>query len=212
MEPSLSQRYLHRHAAGPSVASRRCDPPGRRQLPNSRKPAGGRHTEEETMNRFDDDAEQYVRTVLNLYQQLPETPALPSSRDRFHAHQLQQRGLPLTLIETAFLLGSLRRLLRPPEASVLSPIHSLAYFEPVIRSEEHTSELQSRLHLVCRLLLEKKKTPYYAPSSRITRRACVRYALGSPERCCSSWMRLSRVPSLRTRRLAAPAGLLTTFR
>src|ERR1041385_2967177 len=38
------------------------------------------------------------------------------------------------------------------------------------RSEEHTSELQSRLHLVCRLLLEKKKTklrtlappPHYA--------------------------------------------------
>src|SRR5205809_5847582 len=27
------------------------------------------------------------------------------------------------------------------------------------RSEEHTSELQSRLHLVCRLLLEKKKHP-----------------------------------------------------
>src|SRR2546422_6923053 len=35
--------------------------------------------------------------------------------------------------------------------------------EPLIasRSEEHTSELQSRLHLVCRLLLEKKKTTYY---------------------------------------------------
>src|SRR2546422_6245272 len=33
-------------------------------------------------------------------------------------------------------------------------------FEPLLetdRSEEHTSELQSRLHLVCRLLLEKKK-------------------------------------------------------
>src|SRR2546429_7226886 len=29
--------------------------------------------------------------------------------------------------------------------------------EKSIRSEEHTSELQSRLHLVCRLLLEKKK-------------------------------------------------------
>src|SRR2546429_6951111 len=28
------------------------------------------------------------------------------------------------------------------------------------RSEEHTSELQSRLHLVCRLLLEKKKTKH----------------------------------------------------
>src|SRR2546429_6619176 len=29
------------------------------------------------------------------------------------------------------------------------------------RSEEHTSELQSRLHLVCRLLLEKKKKQRY---------------------------------------------------
>src|SRR2546422_4072897 len=32
-----------------------------------------------------------------------------------------------------------------------------ARFDRDDRSEEHTSELQSRLHLVCRLLLEKKK-------------------------------------------------------
>ena len=32
------------------------------------------------------------------------------------------------------------------------------YTNEMGRSEEHTSELQSRLHLVCRLLLEKKKT------------------------------------------------------
>src|SRR3712207_8500407 len=31
-----------------------------------------------------------------------------------------------------------------------------------VRSEEHTSELQSRQYLVCRLLLEKKKTKYIA--------------------------------------------------
>src|SRR3712207_7410502 len=31
---------------------------------------------------------------------------------------------------------------------------------PVARSEEHTSELQSRQYLVCRLLLEKKKNTY----------------------------------------------------
>src|SRR2546429_4294801 len=31
------------------------------------------------------------------------------------------------------------------------------------RSEEHTSELQSRLHLVCRLLLEKKKKNRHTP-------------------------------------------------
>src|SRR5437870_3296701 len=36
-------------------------------------------------------------------------------------------------------------------------IGTLAYV--VLRSEEHTSELQSRGHLVCRLLLEKKKIP-----------------------------------------------------
>src|SRR2546422_8259424 len=36
------------------------------------------------------------------------------------------------------------------------------------RSEEHTSELQSRLHLVCRLLLEKKKKIPYDTSSTST--------------------------------------------
>src|SRR2546430_11206101 len=33
------------------------------------------------------------------------------------------------------------------------------------RSEEHTSELQSQSNLVCRLLLEKKKTEYVYPQS-----------------------------------------------
>src|SRR2546422_8230508 len=33
-----------------------------------------------------------------------------------------------------------------------------------VRSEEHTSELQSRLHLVCRLLLEKKKKDHTTSS------------------------------------------------
>src|SRR2546422_5139223 len=37
-----------------------------------------------------------------------------------------------------------------------------------LRSEEHTSELQSRLHLVCRLLLEKKKTTIYTKTTVIT--------------------------------------------
>src|SRR2546429_6517203 len=35
------------------------------------------------------------------------------------------------------------------------------HFRSYSRSEEHTSELQSRLHLVCRLLLEKKKKNEY---------------------------------------------------
>src|SRR2546422_5667166 len=40
----------------------------------------------------------------------------------------------------------------------LNRAHNLTrYYASRDRSEEHTSELQSRLHLVCRLLLEKKK-------------------------------------------------------
>src|SRR5256884_254269 len=45
-----------------------------------------------------------------------------------------------------------------------------------LRSEEHTSELQSRLHLVCRLLLEKKK------ARQLTSRLEVKYAPGTSRR------------------------------
>src|SRR2546429_3882635 len=57
-----------------------------------------------------------------------------------------------------------------------SPLHEARRCPPNLRhtrrggnrSEEHTSELQSRLHLVCRLLLEKKKNtpPLARPISR----------------------------------------------
>jgi hypothetical protein len=90
------------------------------------------------MNQPVRDVDTYVRTILSLYQKLPETPPRPSSRDCLCAYQLQQRGLPLALIETAFLLGSLRRLLRPSDAPPLPPIRSLAYFRPVIEELLHT--------------------------------------------------------------------------
>src|SRR3989449_1965593 len=45
------------------------------------------------------------------------------------------------------------------------PIHTHAGGN---RSEEHTSELQSRLHLVCRLLLEKKKKKDSTPVISVT--------------------------------------------
>src|SRR2546422_7814691 len=52
-----------------------------------------------------------------------------------------------------------RRLLRQPVFHADPPdVYPGERRAPVeARSEEHTSELQSRLHLVCRLLLEKKK-------------------------------------------------------
>src|SRR3712207_8740249 len=43
------------------------------------------------------------------------------------------------------------------------------------RSEEHTSELQSRQYLVCRLLLEKKTTPIH--SDKVTVNCAVRHSI-----------------------------------
>src|SRR2546422_3744601 len=57
-----------------------------------------------------------------------------------------------------------RRVVRRPDTSPAAPPSGRrsrgdgrSRAAPGGRSEEHTSELQSRLHLVCRLLLEKKK-------------------------------------------------------
>src|SRR5690606_40459312 len=56
--------------------------------------------------------------------------------------------------------------LSPITSSSLSPASSRASAAPIsancTRSEEHTSELQSRENLVCRLLLEKKKQTHTA--------------------------------------------------
>src|SRR2546422_8428058 len=45
----------------------------------------------------------------------------------------------------------------PNKLMRIASSHSVGSTSVTGRSEEHTSELQSRLHLVCRLLLEKKK-------------------------------------------------------
>src|SRR3712207_6985853 len=55
---------------------------------------------------------------------------------------------------SAVLRAAVVRLVEPEDLAV-----------PVERSEEHTSELQSRQYLVCRLLLEKKTT--HAPQSSL---------------------------------------------
>src|SRR5262249_59638024 len=47
------------------------------------------------------------------------------------------------------------------DACVLSPIVEERVARRLDRSEEHTSELQSLTNLVCRLLLEKQKTPHH---------------------------------------------------
>src|SRR3712207_7549854 len=62
------------------------------------------------------------------------------------------------------VVGALRAL-----APLLGPVGVLdrhAHDGDRMRSEEHTSELQSRQYLVCRLLLEKKKTNLHISSIR----------------------------------------------
>src|SRR2546422_3518027 len=61
----------------------------------------------------------------------------------FNAATKEQAGMITPVVITVYQDKSFTFILKSPPASV--------------RSEEHTSELQSRLHLVCRLLLEKKK-------------------------------------------------------
>src|SRR2546429_5946406 len=61
---------------------------------------------------------------------------------------------------------SAQRFIVIPNGATLPVVpHRVA--EKLDRSEEHTSELQSRLHLVCRLLLEKKKM--YTRQSAVVR-------------------------------------------
>src|SRR5687768_2053059 len=55
-------------------------------------------------------------------------------------------------------LGSARTRALPPPRGAFPRRPTARVAAGVSRSEEHTSELQSRLHLVCRLLLEKKNT------------------------------------------------------
>src|SRR2546429_6867565 len=85
------------------------------------------------------------------------------TRDRIYG-RAEWRGRALEIVDTGGLLPDDKALI-PQE--ILRQAHvaikKAALLVLVVdnqagsRSEEHTSELQSRLHLVCRLLLEKKK-------------------------------------------------------
>src|SRR5690348_17898394 len=68
----------------------------------------------------------------------------PTSSERRRDRRLRALRLPLTVLMLLAIAGAL--------------IFASPLLIPLLRSEEHTSELQSPVHLVCRLLLEKKKT------------------------------------------------------
>ena len=78
----------------------------------------------------DSDPATYVAAVLILYVELPETPLRASVQDQWQARRLHDRGVPLRVVESALLLASVRRMVRPADGPPLSPIRSLAYFQP----------------------------------------------------------------------------------
>src|SRR2546429_719815 len=73
--------------------------------------------------------------------------------------QPEHRAFPESIEHLAPCRAQPGKHLRQPQAAVMSIAREPGTPDGGgdVRSEEHTSELQSRLHLVCRLLLEKKK-------------------------------------------------------
>src|SRR3712207_7410412 len=93
---------------------------------------------------FNDTATTEIYT-LSLHDALPISALMSLSSSTHAASAIERLRNPLTTLNRATALQLFSRQ-RPISSAVSSG-----------RSEEHTSELQSRQYLVCRLLLEKKK-------------------------------------------------------
>jgi hypothetical protein len=76
--------------------------------------------------------EEFIRRVLEAYRKTPGTMGTVRRLDRALAAQLYQRGISVSVIENAFVLAAMRRLMRPADAPPLGTIRSVAYFLPVI--------------------------------------------------------------------------------
>src|SRR3712207_8981789 len=96
---------------------------------------------------FNDTATTEIYT-LSLHDALPIYEDVAAGR--LDTGLIERRGESLTALE-------------PPPPHV----YAAAALALQLRSEEHTSELQSRQYLVCRLLLEKKKQIRYESKSEI---------------------------------------------
>src|SRR3712207_7408248 len=89
------------------------------------------------------------RSTLFPYTTLFRSSSIGPYREveRHQANQQSAQGMPAVRLEDA------EEMFGPRSNGGVRPDRK----RPVVRSEEHTSELQSRQYLVCRLLLEKKK-------------------------------------------------------
>jgi hypothetical protein len=106
----------------------------------------------------------YVATLILLYVDLPDTPLRPGPQDQSTARRLFGQGVPLSLVESALLLASLRRLLRNSDLPPLAPIRSLAYFQPVI-TELQQQPLPAGYLDYLRLKFQKVASPHQKAAS-----------------------------------------------
>jgi hypothetical protein len=114
----------------------------------------------------------YVAAVLMLYVDLPDTPLRPTPRDHWFAGKLHEQQVPLSLVESALLLASLRRLIRSAGLPPLPKIHSLAYFQPVITElqqqplpDGYLDYLRDKFHAVVKRLPDDRSPARGGPPS-----------------------------------------------
>src|SRR5690554_7576216 len=93
----------------------------------------------------------------------PPTSTLFPYTTLFRSSLLCFTGFPVTVCHHGDTAFSDKRRLHASHGQDLIAVKRLGTASVARRSEEHTSELQSRPHLVCRLLLEKKNKefPHY---------------------------------------------------
>src|SRR5256884_1155766 len=87
---------------------------------------------------------------------------------------------------------------RPLPSKRASGRHRDPEVERPLRSEEHTSELQSRLHLVCRLLLEKKTNPATLTYTQALEEALCQGWIDGQKRSCDATTLAQRITDRRT--------------
>src|SRR3712207_9118732 len=97
-------------------------------------------------------------TATYIFNHTPPTAiSTLSLHDALPIHRLGARVVFLTGLAT-FALGSVAAAVAPTALALVAAQALLGVGAAlVLRSEEHTAEVQSRQYLVCRLLLEKKK-------------------------------------------------------
>ena len=80
----------------------------------------------------------YVTAIITNYLRLPGTPLQASRNDRRLAAELHDRGVPLRVVYSAFVLAGVRRSQRSPAQHRLDPIRTLHYFLGAIDEALHT--------------------------------------------------------------------------